>query len=75
MIIPDELYIKAIRQALIESGFYNTYVEDVNPNLKPSITIDTVDYYKSLAWSSFYQVDPFVVVELKEINKDEDNLH
>lgn len=67
MIVPDELYAKAIRQALIESGFYNTYVEDVNPlYLKHSITIDTVDYYKSLAWSSFYQVDPFVVVELKE---------
>ena len=69
MIIPNELYLKAIRQALIESGFYNTYVEDMNPNLKPSITIDTVDYCKRLEWSSFYQVDPFVVVELKEINE------
>lgn len=62
MIIPDELYIKAIRQALIESGIYNTYIIDPEFNHKPTITIETPEYYKKLAWSNFYNVEDLVVV-------------
>lgn len=71
MIIPNELYLEVIRQALIESGIDNTYIIDSEFDQKPTITIDTPEYYKKLAWSCFYNVeDPFIVVELKEINND-----
>lgn len=75
MEIPNELYLEIIRQALIESGIDNTYIIDSEFDQKPTITVELLDspeYYKRLAWSSFYNVeDPFVVIKIEEEIKHE----
>lgn len=75
MEIPNELYLEIIRQALIESGIDNTYIIDSEFDQKPTITVESLDspeYYKRLAWSSFYNVkDPFVVIKIEEEIKHE----
>lgn len=75
MEIPNELYLEIIRQALIERGIDNTYIIDSEFDQKPTITVESLDspeYYKRLAWSSFYNVeDPFVVITIEEEIKHE----
>lgn len=78
MIIPDELYLEIIRQALIESGIDNTYINDSEFDQKPTITVESLDspeYYKRLVWSSFYNVeDPFVIIDVEnELQKPDKN--
>ena len=72
MVIPNELYLEIIRQALIENGISNTYIIDSEFDQKPTITVDTPEYYKRLAWSNFYNIkDPFVVITIdKEIDHE-----